>query len=140
MLKQLNVKRKNNHNNLYASICCSPLVLSYTLSDGTLIHAPAVQVQRAGTGMRHSEINPGAGGARCFNSNMTCKVGNLSANDSLSCNQKFVALITEENATANGLSVSRGDLLEGDSLHIEAISRLGMVLILLNVGDMTYRF
>jgi hypothetical protein len=137
-----------------------------TLGDGTVIHAPAVQVQRAGTGMRHSEINPddskaefvqiwflppeqglspdyqnisleegklttvlGAGCARCFDNNMTCKAGNLSANESLSCNQQFIALITEGNATANGLSVSRGDLLEGDSLHIEAISKLGMVLI-----------
>jgi redox-sensitive bicupin YhaK (pirin superfamily) len=137
-----------------------------TLGDGTVIHAPSVQVQRAGAGMRHSEINPdaiaaefvqiwflppeqglspdyqnisledgklttvlGAGCAKCFDNNMTCKVGNISANESLSCNQQFIALITEGNATANGLIVSLGDLLEGDSLHIEAISKLGMVLI-----------
>jgi len=29
-----------------------------TLGNGTKIHAPEVQVQRAGTGMRHSEMNP----------------------------------------------------------------------------------
>lgn len=28
-----------------------------TLGDGTVIHSPGVQVQRAGTGMQHSEIN-----------------------------------------------------------------------------------
>ncbi|KHD08953.1 Pirin-like protein [Candidatus Thiomargarita nelsonii] len=137
-----------------------------TLGDGSVIHAPAVQVQRAGTGMRHSEINPddskadfvqiwfippeqglapdyqnisleggrlttvlGGDCAECFDNKMTCKVGNIPANNSLECNQQFIALITEGNATANGFSVSKGDLLEGDSLHIEAISKLGMVLI-----------
>jgi redox-sensitive bicupin YhaK (pirin superfamily) len=137
-----------------------------TLGDGTVIHAPGVQVQRAGTGMRHSEINPddskaefvqiwflppeqglppdyqnislddgklktvlGGDCAECFDNNMTCKVGNIPANDSLECNQQFIALITEGNATANGISVSKGDLLEGYSLHIEAISDLSMVLI-----------
>ena len=137
-----------------------------TLGDGTVIHAPAVQIQRAGTGMRHSEINPGdskadfvqiwflppkqglapdyqnislqggklttvLGGdcAECFDNNMICKVGNIPANDSLECNQTFIALITEGNATANGTSVFKGDLLEGNSLRIEAISELGIVLV-----------
>ena len=34
-----------------------------TLGDGTVIHAPGVQVQRAGTGMRHLEVNTGDGEA-----------------------------------------------------------------------------
>ena len=137
-----------------------------TLGNGTKIHAPEVQVQRAGTGMRHSEMNPDDGNAdfvqiwfippkqglipdyqniilkdeklttvlggncaECFDNNMTCKVGNILANNSLECNQHFIALITEGDATANGISVSKGDLLEGNSLHIEAISKTGMVLI-----------
>ena len=137
-----------------------------TLGDGTVIHAPAVQVQRAGTGMRHSEISPddnkadfvqiwfmppeqglapdyqnirldegklttvlGGDCVDCFDNNMTCKVGNIPANDSLECDRQFIALITEGNATANDISVSKGDLLEGDALHIEAVSKLGIVLI-----------
>jgi hypothetical protein len=137
-----------------------------TLGDGTVIHAPAVQVQRAGTGMRHSEVSPdyrkadfvqiwflppeqglapdyqnisledgelttvlGGDCVECFDNNMTCKVGNIPADDSLECDQQFIALITEGNATANGIRVSRGDLLEGDTLRIEARSKLGMVLI-----------
>ena len=137
-----------------------------TLGDGSVIHVPGVQVQRAGTGMRHSEINPGdskadfvqiwflppeqglapdyqnisledgklttvLGGdcAECFDNNMTCKVGSIPANNLFECNQRFIALITDGNATANGISVSKGDLLEGESLHIEAKSKLGIVLI-----------
>ncbi len=137
-----------------------------TLGDGTVIYAPGVQVQRAGTGMRHSEMNPGdskaefvqiwflppgegltpdyqnitleggklttlLGGdyADCFDNNMTCQAGDIPAGGSLECEQQFVALIIEGDATANGISVSRGDLLEGDTLHIEAISKLEMVLI-----------
>lgn len=137
-----------------------------TLGDGTVIHAPAVQVQRAGTGMRHSEINPdpsqadfvqiwfqppemglkpnyqninlentrlttvlGGECVKCFDNEMTCKVGTILEGDSLKCNQKFIALITEGVATANGISVSKGDLLEGSILHIEASSNLGIVLI-----------
>lgn len=137
-----------------------------TLGDGTVIHAPAVQVQRAGTGMRHSEINPddskadfvqiwflpperglapdyqnisledgklttvlGADCDECFDNNMICKVGNIPAGDSFDCDHPFVALITEGNATANGISVSKGDLLEGNALHIEAKLTLGVVLI-----------
>jgi len=30
-----------------------------SLADGTVIHAPGVQVQRCGTGIIHSEVNPG---------------------------------------------------------------------------------
>lgn len=41
----------------------------------------------------------------------------------------IVELITEGVATANGISVSKGDLLEGSILHIEASSNLGIVLI-----------
>jgi hypothetical protein len=137
-----------------------------TLGDGTVIHAPGVQAQRAGTGMRHSEMNPGdskaefvqiwflpprqglipdyqnitldkgklttlLGGdcADCFDNKMACKVGDIPAGGSLDCDQQFVALITEGEATANGIRVSKGDLLEGNVLHIEAISNLGMVLI-----------
>ena len=137
-----------------------------TLGDGTVIHAPSVQVQRAGTGMRHSEMNPGdskaefvqiwflpprqglipdyqnitldkgklttlLGGdcADCFDNKMACKAGDIPAGGSLDCDQQFVALITEGEATANGIRVSKGDLLEGNVLHIEAISNLGMVLI-----------
>ncbi|OEU49228.1 MAG: Pirin-like protein [Desulfobulbaceae bacterium S5133MH15] len=137
-----------------------------TLGDGTVIHAPGVQVQRAGTGMRHSEMNPGdskaefvqiwflppkeglppdyrnitleegklttlLGGdcADCFDNKMTCKAGEIPAGGSLDCDQQFVALIIEGDATANGIRATRGDLLEGDRLHIDAISKLEIILI-----------
>jgi len=135
-----------------------------TLGDGTVIHAPAVQVQRAGTGMRHSEVSPDEFMAdfvqiwflppeqglapdyqnigledgklttvldcvECFDNKMTCKVGTIPADAPLECNQQFAALITDGHAIANGISVSKGDLLEGDTLHIDPRSKLGIVLI-----------
>jgi len=137
-----------------------------TLGDGTVIDAPNVQVQRAGTGMRHSEINPNDGKAdfvqmwflpptqnltpdyrnfslkdgtlntvlggdcdTCFDNNMTCQVGTLRANEQVECEQNFIALITAGDATANGIKVTQGDLLAGDSLDIKANSTLGLILI-----------
>ena len=43
--------------------------------------------------------------------------------------RSVTVLIVEGNATANGIAVAEGDLIEGESLHIEARSRLGLVLI-----------
>lgn len=72
---------------------------------------------------------PGGDCVDCFDNKMACKAGDIPAGGSLDCDQQFVALITEGEATANGIRVSKGDLLEGNVLHIEAISNLGMVLI-----------
>lgn len=137
-----------------------------SLADGTVIHAPGVQVQRCGTGITHSEVNPGNTEAEfvqiwfmppergldpdyqnfelpegvlttvlgddspnCFSNRMTCKAGTLPAKSSIVCQSQFVALITQGSATANGIIVKKGDLLEGSSLELETISELGLVLI-----------
>jgi quercetin 2,3-dioxygenase len=137
-----------------------------TLSDGTTIIAPGVQVQRAGIGMRHSEINPGDSKAHfvqiwflppelgltpdyqnislekgklttvlggdcpgCFDNSMTCRVGQIPSGSSLEFDRRFTALITQGEAVANGIRVSGGDLLEGESLQLEAMTELGIVLI-----------
>ncbi len=137
-----------------------------SLGDGTVIHAPGVQIQRAGTGMRHSEVNPennkanfiqlwflppeqglkpdyqnikirkkelttvlGGECTTCFNNKMTCKVGNISSNNTFECNQSFIMFIANGNATANGIEVSKGDLIEGELLQLKVTSELEVVLI-----------
>ena len=67
--------------------------------------------------------------ADCFDNNMTCQAGEIPAGGSLDCDQQFVALIIEGDATANGNRATSGDLLEGDRLYIEAISKLEIILI-----------
>jgi redox-sensitive bicupin YhaK (pirin superfamily) len=139
-----------------------------TLGDGTSIHAPEVQVQRAGTGMKHAEYNlndtpadiaqiwfrppkigldpayknfklsenelttvlGGEGGS--FDSNMVCKVGYLEAGKEVSLDTPFVALITQGQGTANDISVTKGDLIEGETLQFVAGKNLGLVLIYAN--------
>ena len=136
-----------------------------TLGDGTSIHAPEVQVQRAGTGMQHAEFNlndtpadiaqiwfkpPKAGldpayknfklskdelttvlGGKngSFDSNMTCEVGYLNPGKEISLDIPFVVLITQGNGTANGISVTKGDLIEGKALKFTAGADLGLVII-----------
>ncbi|WP_022952430.1 pirin family protein [Leucothrix mucor] len=136
-----------------------------TLGDGTAIHAPEVQVQRAGTGMQHSEFNlrdtaadfaqiwfkPPQNGLEpayknfkiddnglttvlggedgSFNSNMVCKVGYLAVGKSVAVPQPFIVLITQGDATANGVPVAKGDLIEGSSLELTAGPDLGLALI-----------
>ncbi|MGC9460687.1 pirin family protein [Vibrio genomosp. F10] len=136
-----------------------------TLGDGTAIHAPEVQVQRAGTGMQHAEFNlhdtpadiaqiwfkppekglepayknfklsdsglttvlGGTDGS--FISNMVCKVGYLPVGEEITVNQPFVVLITQGKGNANGVPVTKGDLIEGDSLQFIAGHDLGLALI-----------
>jgi len=136
-----------------------------TLGDGTSIHAPEVQVQRAGIGMQHSEfnlndtpadiaqiwfrppkigLNPAyknfklskdgltavlGGENGSFNSNMICKVGYLDIGKEVSLGIPFVVLITQGKGVANGISVSKGDLIEGEALQFTAGVDLGLVLI-----------
>ena len=144
---------------------------SGTLGDGTVIHAPGVQVQRAGSGMQHSEFSPDSNKAdfvqmwflppekglkpdyqnvtieeeklitvlggtdnNCFRNSMTCQVGFIQANDSITSHQPFIAFITEGSAQVNDLTVSEGDLVEGDSINLMAKSRLGLVLIQATAG------
>lgn len=137
-----------------------------TLGDGTEIEGPGVQVQRAGTGMRHAEFNLkdtkadiiqiwflpptnglepayqnfkleknqlttvlGSNDDNSFDSKMTCQVGYVAAEQVIRCEQPFVALITEGNAVANGISVKQGDLFEGNSLDILSKEDFGLVII-----------
>ncbi|NOQ16346.1 MAG: Pirin-like protein [Methyloprofundus sp.] len=137
-----------------------------TLGDGSVVSAQQVQVQRAGEGMMHSEVNPnndhtdfvqiwflppeqnltpdyqniilqenelitvlGGGDPLRFANKMTCKVGSLAMSEQLDCEQAYVVLITDGTAIANGTEVTKGDLLEGEGLHLEAMSKLGLVLI-----------
>ncbi len=67
--------------------------------------------------------------ANCFDNRMTCKTGSLAAQQNLNLDEPFVALITGGSATANGLTVEEGDLLEGRSLNLQATTELGLVLI-----------
>ena len=136
-----------------------------TLGDGTSIHAPEVQTQRAGTGMQHSEFNlndtpadiaqiwfkpprlgldpayknfklsknelttvlGGANGS--FDSNMVCKVGYLDAGKEILLEKPFVALITQGKGVANCINVTKGDLIEGETLQFTAGKDLGLALI-----------
>lgn len=138
-----------------------------TLGGGSVVHAQQVQVQRAGTGMTHSEVSPndnradfvqiwflppeqdltpdyqnitleenqlttvlgGGDDPLRFANEMTCKIGSLACNESLNCEQAYIVLITDGTAIANGIEVTKGDLLEGKRLHLEAKSKLGLVLI-----------
>lgn len=59
----------------------------------------------------------------------TCKVGNLITGEKLSCEQAYIVLITDGTAIANGIEVIKGGVLEGKRLHLEAKSKLGLVLI-----------
>jgi hypothetical protein len=158
------------HNNvdIVSVVFNGSVVHKGTLGDGTSIHAPEVQVQRAGTGMKHSEfnlndtpadiaqiwfkppkigLNPayknfklsknelttvlgGAGGS--FYSRMICKVGYLNAGKEISLEIPFVVLITQGEGIANGISVSKGDFVEGAALQFMAGVDLGLVLIYAN--------
>ncbi|GJM01282.1 MAG: hypothetical protein DHS20C07_29610 [Methyloligella sp.] len=137
-----------------------------SLGDGTVIEGPGVQVQRAGSGIEHSEFNLddskaeiiqiwfrpptkdltpayqefkldennlttvlGGNDPERFDSNMTCKVGGLSEGESMSLNGKFIALITNGKAQANGLSVKTDDLIEGEQLELTAIEKTNLIII-----------
>lgn len=139
-----------------------------TLGDGTEIHAPEVQVQRAGSGMQHSEFNlndtpadiaqiwfkppevglepayknfklsndtlttvlGGEGGS--FESNMTCQVGYLPADNRVSVDEPFVALVTDGEGLANDIVVKKGDLIEGARLDFVARTKVGLALVYAN--------
>jgi len=64
-----------------------------------------------------------------FANAMTCKVGQLGMGESLNCEQAYVVLITGGIALANGIEVTKGDLLEGERLNLKAKSKLGLVFI-----------
>lgn len=64
-----------------------------------------------------------------FNSKMVCKVGYLSPGEDISVNQPFIILITQGDGVANGVTVNKGDLIEGDSLQFVANHDLGLVLV-----------
>jgi hypothetical protein len=60
---------------------------------------------------------------------MTCQVGFLPNNTTLSRTQPFIALITEGHGTINNIPVSKGDLTEGVELNLCTSSKIGLVLI-----------
>jgi redox-sensitive bicupin YhaK (pirin superfamily) len=64
-----------------------------------------------------------------FHSTMTCQIGYLSSGQTVCCEQPFVAMITEGSATANDISVTEGDLIEGNAVEISSDERFGLVLI-----------
>jgi len=135
-----------------------------TLGDGSTIEGQGVQVQRAGTGMQHSEFSlnntqadfiqiwfspPEAGlmpdyqsfqlkedelttvlgGSGSFHSNMICRIGFISKDQSIQTNQSFVVMIFQGSATANGIPVKAGDLIEGEELKLSSDEGLGLVFI-----------
>ncbi len=142
-----------------------------TLGDGTVVKGPGAQVQRAGTGMQHSEYNMndtnsefiqiwfrppetglspayqdfelhesglttvlGGKNDDTFNSNMICQIGNLDKDQSVISTLPFVALVTKGTATANGVPVKAGDLIEGKTLNLVTHENVGLVLIQDNSG------
>jgi len=137
-----------------------------TLGEGSVIEGPGVQVQRAGTGMQHSEFSlnnaqadfiqiwfspPEVGltpdyqnfqlkedelttvlgnkGGDSFHSNMVCRVGFISKDQSIQIDRSFVAMIFQGSATANDMLVKAGDLIEGDELELSSDDEFGLVLI-----------
>jgi len=64
-----------------------------------------------------------------FHSNMICQVGFLDNDVSTNSSLPFVAMLTKGSATANGVQVKAGDLIEGHSLNLIAHERVGLVLI-----------
>lgn len=70
-----------------------------------------------------------------FNSNMICQVGYLDKDQSVNSSLPFVAMITKGSATANGVLVKTGDLIEGNTLNLMTHEHLlGLVLIKDNSG------
>ncbi len=137
-----------------------------TLGDGTVIEGPGVQVQRAGSGMQHSEFNIrdtnaefvqlwflppetdlhpdyqdiklhasglktvlGGEDDGTFHNNMVCQVGHLDKGQSVESTLPFIALITNGSAYANGIQVTAGDLIEGQTLNLMANDSVSLVLI-----------
>ncbi|BCG63202.1 MAG: hypothetical protein methR_P0896 [Methyloprofundus sp.] len=141
-----------------------------SLGDGTVINAPGVQVQRAGVGMLHSEINTDNAPAKFvqiwflppqngltpayqdfsllpnklttvldgdssheasahFDNQMTCQIGTLEKGKTLLLEVAFIAFVTQGEAIINGLTVTEGDLIEGEHLDLQTIAELGLVLI-----------
>ena len=137
-----------------------------TLGDGSVIEAPGVQVQRAGSGMQHSEFSLNSSQADFiqiwfrppetgftpsyqnfqlkegelttvlgstdgdnFHSNMLCSVGYIPKGQAIQTDHSFVAMIFQGSATANGIAVKAGDLIEGESLNLITHETAGLVLI-----------
>lgn len=71
----------------------------------------------------------GGSNGESFHSNMTCTVGYLDDDQSVTLNQPFIAMITEGYATANGTPVKPGDLIEGTHLNMHSEHGCGLVLI-----------
>lgn len=140
-----------------------------TLGEGTTIKGPGVQVQRAGTGMRHAEFSitnekaelaqiwfrPPKKGLKpdyksfsidgiglttvyggendSFDSNMTCKLGFLEAGTEINIKNRFVAVLFEGSAQANGVEISEKDLVEGKNLNFISSTKVGLILIQKNL-------
>jgi hypothetical protein len=64
-----------------------------------------------------------------FHSNMLCRVGFIPKGQSLQTDHAFVAMIFQGSATANGIPVKAGDLIEGESLNLIMHENVGLVLI-----------
>jgi len=64
-----------------------------------------------------------------FDSNMTCQVGFVSKEKTITSDKPFVAMITQGSAMANGIAVKEGDLIEGEVLELSSNEDFGLVLI-----------
>ncbi|KZL21380.1 Quercetin 2,3-dioxygenase [Pseudovibrio axinellae] len=64
-----------------------------------------------------------------FANNMTCEVGLLPNGSQATTDHPFIAFLYEGEATANGLSLKSGDLIEGDALDLVTHTPCSLVLI-----------
>jgi len=64
-----------------------------------------------------------------FHNTMMTQVGFIAKDQRIQVHQPFVAVITQGSAIANGVLVSEGDLIEGESLEISSDDEFGLVLI-----------
>ncbi len=136
-----------------------------TMGHGTSIHGPGVQVQRAGTGIKHAEfslnaekadlaqlwflppengLEPGyqdfalekgqmttvlGGRGDTFDNEITCRIGLLEPGGTVAARHRFVAFISDGEATANGMRVGAGDIIEGAALELSTNTGCNLVLI-----------
>lgn len=64
-----------------------------------------------------------------FDNTMTVQIGLLEEGDTATSKHPFIAFLNEGEATANGIPVKSGDLIEGDTLEFVARTPSSLVLI-----------
>ena len=64
-----------------------------------------------------------------FESKMTCQIGLLNPGQTARTQHRFVAFLSNGEATANGEPVKAGDIIEGDALELETHGGCNLVLI-----------